>query len=199
MPIGRAFRKYGWDNFQHVILYKDLNEFDAKWIEKKLIELLKTQDDRFGYNICDGGDGSTGWKHSEEVKKLISEMASRRVREANPNYGNHWSEEQRRKASEKKMRKNLSDETLKKMSETARKRVGEKNPFYGKHHSAETKRLLSVPHCKRVKQFDIDGNFIKEYISLKEAGDSVGVCYEAIANCCRGKTNTSAGYKWAFA
>ena len=44
LPIGRAIRKYGWDNFSHKILYENLSETEAKRIEvnrkRQLIEHL---------------------------------------------------------------------------------------------------------------------------------------------------------------
>lgn len=197
LPIGRAFNKYGWDGFEHIILYENLSEDEAKEIEIKLIKELNTQDSRYGYNLCDGGEGVSGWKHTDEAKRIMSEKASKRTGDKNPNYGNYWSDEQKRIASEKK-KENMSDETRKKLSKSAKERVGIKNPFFGKHHNKETKEKLSSYRKRKVRQYNIDGSFIKEHDSIRDAGESVGVNPVAISNCCRGMSKTSAGFMWRY-
>jgi len=49
-----------------------------------LIKQYQTRNPQFGYNICVGGDGTSGVFFSEEVRKAISE---RMKGENNPNYG----------------------------------------------------------------------------------------------------------------
>lgn len=53
----RAINKYGWDNFEHIILYEGLNEEKAKTIERALIH---TRRECYGFNSCynisNGGD-----------------------------------------------------------------------------------------------------------------------------------------------
>lgn len=51
----RAIQKYGWNNFNHIILFENLPAERAFDIEKRLIRELKAQDDNFGYNVADGG------------------------------------------------------------------------------------------------------------------------------------------------
>lgn len=64
-----AISKYGWNNFDHLILYSELSKEDACEIERHLIKKYKTQDKRFGYNITSGGEV---FEHSEESKALMS-------------------------------------------------------------------------------------------------------------------------------
>lgn len=54
--FGRAIEKYGWDGFEHIILYTGLSEAEAKQMEIDLIREFRTQDRRYGYNITAGGD-----------------------------------------------------------------------------------------------------------------------------------------------
>ena len=65
-----AIKKYGWNNFDHLILYSELSKEEACEIEQYLIAKYKTQDKRYGYNIASGGQY---FKHSEESKVLMSE------------------------------------------------------------------------------------------------------------------------------
>jgi len=52
--------------------------------------------------------------------------------------------------------------------------------------------------CKKVKQYEFNGTFIKEYCSLSEAGRRTGVDHRYISLVCNGKRKTSGGYKWKF-
>lgn len=104
----RAIQKYGWDNFQHLILFTDLSKADAEKIEIELIAKYKTTDNQYGYNIENGGN--TVGTHSKETKRKISqwhkENSNRyntdeikgKISKANKgktawNKGLHWSEE----------------------------------------------------------------------------------------------------------
>lgn len=67
-----AIEKYGWDGFEHIIIFNNLLEDEAKSEEKRLIALWNTQDKRFGYNSTAGGDGLLGYKPSQETRALWS-------------------------------------------------------------------------------------------------------------------------------
>ena len=86
-----AILKYGWDNFEHTVLYDFLSEEEAKRIEIELIAKWNTQDNRYGYNIAAGGESSSGYILSEEVRKRISEAHK----------GHYVSEETKQKHREK--------------------------------------------------------------------------------------------------
>lgn len=104
----RSILKYGWDNFQHLILYSGLSKEDAEKMEIDLIAKYKTTNNQFGYNIENGGN--TIGTHSEETRKKISEWhkgkhlsedGKRRISEANKgrtawNKGRHWTDEEKR-------------------------------------------------------------------------------------------------------
>ena len=84
-----AIEKYGWDNFEHEVIASNLTKKEADNFEQILIKELKTQEKKYGYNICDGGNmqNSMRGKHlSEEQKRKLSES---RKGENNPMYGIH--------------------------------------------------------------------------------------------------------------
>ena len=62
--FGKAIEKYGWDIFEHEILYSNLPQEDAKQKEKELIKKYNTQVPN-GYNITIGGD--INWKSSFRI------------------------------------------------------------------------------------------------------------------------------------
>ena len=131
----RAINKYGWDNFEHIVLFDNLTKAEAELMEKFYIALYDTINQYKGYNISLGGD--TGIKHSEETKKKLSESHKG---ENNPMYGkNPWNKG-----------KTHSEETRKKLSEANKGknnpnygRKGEKHPMYGKNHSEESRKKIS--------------------------------------------------------
>lgn len=73
---------------------------------------------------------------------------------------------------------------------------GEKHPMFGKTHSQEVKNKLSIHFSKPIIQLSLDGTFIKEWTSIKEASKELRLC--GICRCCKGKLKTSGGYKWKY-
>jgi group I intron endonuclease len=67
-----AVKKYGWDNFDHIILNEGLSEHVAKDIEKTLIHKYDSTNKTKGYNTTKGGDGTTGYKVNDNTKLKIS-------------------------------------------------------------------------------------------------------------------------------
>lgn len=92
-----AIKKYGWNNFSHVVLFDGLSEDEAKSKEIELISKYKLNDRQYGYNITEGGEGTKG---------LSGEL--------HPFYGKHLSEEHRKNISisHKKLIQNLEDTTI---------------------------------------------------------------------------------------
>jgi hypothetical protein len=54
-------------------------------------------------------------------------------------------------------------------------------------------------NSKPVRQYDYDGNLIKEYASSNEAGRAMGVRPYCISFCCRGKIGSVKGFLWKYA
>ena len=52
--------------------------------------------------------------------------------------------------------------------------------------------------CRHVLQYDVNGNFLREYESAFAAAKSVGGWVESIRRCCNHQQNTCAGYKWEY-
>jgi group I intron endonuclease len=64
-----AIQKYGWNNFEHLIIEQGLDKESACELERRLIKEYDTQNKMKGYNITDGGEF---FRHTEESKKLMS-------------------------------------------------------------------------------------------------------------------------------
>ena len=100
-------------------------------------------------------------------------------------------------------------EAAKKAKETRKEKgysmVGENNPFYGKKHSTSTldkirQTMILKGRMKKVKQYTLDGQLVKEYQSIS---DAVKINHyksnSTINECCKGKRKTAYGYKWSYA
>ena len=68
-----AIKKYGWENFEHIILEENLTRKEASEKEKYYIRLYNTNNENYGYNITSGGDNNfTRNKLTEEQRINIS-------------------------------------------------------------------------------------------------------------------------------
>jgi group I intron endonuclease len=74
-------------------------------------------------------NGMYGKTHTEEAKKIISEVHK----------GNVYC-----------LGKKASEETKQKMSENAKLKIGEKNPFFGKHHTQETIKKINLHRILKI-------------------------------------------------
>lgn len=73
--FGKAIEKYGWNNFEHIILEGDITLKQAQALEKIYIISLDAKAPN-GYNLTDGGEGTQGYHLDEETKKRIGEKVS---------------------------------------------------------------------------------------------------------------------------
>ena len=112
MPIIQALLKYGQDNFAVLIVeYVDV-EILAIRETHYITQLLPY------YNVLKQGYSSLGYKHTEETKKMLTELAKNRVHSS-------------------------STKVL-----ISRALVGQNNPFYNKNHSFESKLRMIEANSK---------------------------------------------------
>lgn len=67
-----ALYKYGYNNFTFSIVAVTDNDDMLNFLERYYIKKYKSNIIKFGYNLTDGGEGSTGYKHTDDAKKKIS-------------------------------------------------------------------------------------------------------------------------------
>lgn len=111
----RAIQKYGWDNFQHEILFECLTKEEAEQKEIELIAYYDTTNSSKGYNMTAGG----GYNFN----------------------------------------------------------------------------IALMP----VKQYTLDGIFVKEYECIQDASEETGINKGNISLCCNNERKTTGGYIWRFA
>jgi group I intron endonuclease len=123
-------------------------------------------------NIKEGGNGYG--KHSEETKKIIKEKRAKQI----------FSEESKSKRIN----------TLKKVIHTKEWNAKVGLAQIGKVISEITKVKLR----KSILQYDLNGNFIKEWDSSRNASKFYNTRESNICNCLRGNAKTAKGFKWQY-
>lgn len=143
----RSIRKYGKDNFKWEIIYECDDELILNVMETmKIIVEHSHVSENNGYNLTWGGDGISGYKHTEESKIKIRESNKgyipwnkgkidvysneTKVKKSNSAKGKKHTEESKQKMSI--VKKNISNETRQKMSKSQT----------GRKHTEETKRKI---------------------------------------------------------
>lgn len=106
-----AIKKYGWENFEHTILFDSLSKEEAEKKEIALIQQYKSSDTNYGYNIAKGGISGVPY-HSQTSKEKMSINSSG---DKNPMFGKHHSEETKEKIRQKAIGRKATEETIKKL------------------------------------------------------------------------------------
>lgn len=176
-----SYNKYGEINFSFTVLEscENLNERECYWIE-----IFTSVNNKKGYNKTHGGDSGI---RSEETKGKISSWQKGRKLTATHianilkgNTGRKHSQETKDYMRKLYKGRPLTEETKKKISYAKK----------GKKLSAETRLKLKGRGNRPVIQYDIKGDFIKEFESAKLAGETLGLWKSDITQCCIGNRKT---------
>lgn len=133
----RAIVKYGWDNFNHEILYRGLEYEDACETEIRLIAEHNSTDRKHGYNVSLGGESVIPYekrKISDEKKAEMNAIRSEIMKEKwkDPEFREKTVNSLRESAKRPEYRKRVSDgvklalqdeELRKQRSETMKRRM----------------------------------------------------------------------------
>ena len=171
-----AIQKYGWDNFEHNILFTELTKEQACLKEQELIKEYNSMNREFGYNSTSGGDIFT---MNEETKQKISQAMMGNQN----NLGHPCSEEKKKKISNAQKGREFTEKHKQKLSEAAKNR-----------HvpcSEEKKQILKEKsHKKPVYCEELD----KIFESVQECGRQLGIPATNISKLCNGRGKTLKGY-----
>lgn len=78
-----AIKKYGWDNFEHIILFENKTKEEAETLEILYIKILLSNNRHYGYNIASGGNVSQGM-----TEEMIFKAS--KTRKGKYTRGNSW-------------------------------------------------------------------------------------------------------------
>lgn len=188
-----AIKKYGWDNFKHEILYKNLTAEEASQVEKMMIAKFESNKPTKGYNMTIGGEGCSGRIVTQATRELLKESLKKYKQifqyDKKGNLIKEW---------------NSCEEILKYF------RVkGESNLYshlYGKQKSFrgfifKLKKDEKVQYkikttAKRIRCYSKEGVYIKTFASYQEAYKETGALPSVIVQCLKNKCVSAGGYVW---
>jgi group I intron endonuclease len=139
--------------------FEDCCELESFYINKYKNEGMRL------VNMTDGGDGSIGFKHTEETILKLKEIAKQRAK--NNQYIN-----------------TLKEYGLKQWE-----------------NKTENEKLLNKLNQKgrrNIKQFTLDGIFVKEFISLREIERELGYFRANITPCLKGEFKQAYNFIWKY-
>ncbi len=186
-----AIQKYGWDNFEHEILFTNLTAEEAAKKEIELIEFYHSDDRSKGYNISPGGnlisESSKDLIRQSRAENKLNDKQSKRAKE-------YWDDPEWRESTIKSMRGKKRTEEQKEhykvgrakqppMSEESRRKIREKLSTKKGENSIRKKTVLQIePVTMKV---------VKKYPTAREAAAAVGASINSIATTCRKDINSN--------
>lgn len=174
-----AIQKYGWDNFEHIVLIENLTKEVACICETYLINKYNTTNEYYGYNLRYGGEHPT---HTEMSKKRISENHADFSGMNHPNYGKH-----------------LSLETKLKISKS---HTGYKHDEKFKKEHSDRMKGHKNPRAKRVRCVNTGEIFDTARLAAKWSnqcdGSNIGKCCKGLSEFAGVHPETKERLKWEY-
>lgn len=166
-----AIQKYGWDNFDHVILFDNLTQSEACEKEKEMIFYYQSNNKSFGYNVSPGGENGHNDLWNDPEYRIVQTRERK----------DRWNDVQFREKHAQSMK------------------VAMENDSYKQKQSIKTKERwdngeFSDIFCKPV--MCLETGII--YKSVKEASDKTDIHRTDIGKCCNKEQKTAQGYHWVF-
>ena len=181
----RAIKKYGWNDFEHNILYEGLSNREALEIESTLIKKYKSLG--VSYNISDGYEESG-------ISKRIPII----VYDTGGNYVGAYISIHKASIELGIPETNITMALSNKYNITQAKgyvflkegdNILDKLDKVNKRHSSARRPVI---------QLTKNGQILAEFNSVSDAANSLGCGTGSISNCLKGRYKTAAGYKWRY-
>lgn len=184
----RAIQKYGWDNFQHEILFEDLTEEEAQQKEIELIAYYDSTDQTKGYNITAGGGYNIN-AILRPVKQYTSDGVFIQEYEC-IKYG--------------AIATNINKSAISMCCNNKAKLAGGciwqfADVELTKEHIDWCNSDKRSENCIAVHRYSMRGEFIQEYKSLTLAGLATNTDPTSITLCCKGEYKSVADSIWRYA
>lgn len=209
----RSYQKHGKENHTKQIIHHFIGEItqqDIDYWERRYIDLYKAD----GYellNIREGG-GNNG-ALSNETKELLRQRKNEWIK-LNPekqktitaaacasNIGKKRSEDTKKLMSQTATGKQRTEEHCNNISKAKK---GKPSSFKGKSFSEASKKKLSESKkgngMVAIVQYDLSGNIVKEWPSIKEAAETLNLPTGTIGGCVRRTKHykTCGGFIWRY-
>lgn len=172
LPFHRAIRKYGMDSFEYSILCR-ITCSNTETLSEILDNLEQYYIVKYNSKVPTGYNASDGGEGNLGI--ILSSETRAKMSKAKK--GHKVSEETREKMSEWQVGKKLSEDTKNKIRDSHIGKICNKRPC-----------------C----QYTLDGEFISEYSSIKEAAEMNNINKVSISLVLSGKHKTAGGYTWKY-
>jgi len=226
--LQNAWNKYGEDKFSyHVLEYCNFSEckiredyycklydshnndkgfnlrptgidLKSKFPQETKDKIKKSLQTSEKFKNRDSGKGMRGKKHSGETKLQMSNSAKGKI----------LSKETRKKISEARKGKKLKKESILKQIDSRKKNNNPWHTDITKQKISESNKgkAKSKTHCENMKlsryktvlQYDLHGNFIKEWLGASQIRDELGYNQSNITGVCNGLRKTHKGFIWKY-
>lgn len=171
-----------------MILIDEVEEYNKKQLEIFYIELFKS----WGFNLMNKNEGGGGPKNhtQESINKIKNNRPKPKLRSST------WDEKSRKRQSEALKGKPKPDGFGDMMRQV---RIGKPKP-----KEMSIKLSLSLKgkpkkgSYKPVVQYDLEGNLIKEWLSINHAANGTNSNASTISKVCRGIFKQTKGYNWKY-
>lgn len=185
-----AIQKYGWNDFDHVVLLSNLEHEQAKAIEIQLIAKFDLMNPANGYNITEGGDGGpimigadNPWSKPIYQYSLAGDFITK------------WET------------LSLAGESLN-ISPSAITNAASGKSHYARGYqwsyekveklSPYTGKIFGKKEYPRVYKISFDGELVKIYDDLHKIQDFDPVKYNRVRAVCLGEGKSAYGFFWLF-
>ena len=174
----RSLKKHGYELHKFEIIEECL----IKQLDKREIYWIKFyKSNREGLNIREGGMSPKNTL--ETIEKIRNKAIGRKL-----------SEEAKNKISESK--KGNKNNLGKKHTKEHNEKIGKANT--GRSFGKERSEKIIMKISKPIIQYDLEGNFIKEWGSATMASRTLGFNQGQISRCCRGIRSNYKNFIFAF-
>jgi len=177
----RAIQKYGWNNFEHIVLEENISDLEmANNREKYYISLYNSTEGKYGYNIQAGGNEQTLLSKNVYQYSLNGEYIKSYNSIADATRDN-----------------NLCEGKISDCCNGKRKSTGGYMWSYFKHHCMT--EYTCDTNSRTVHKYALSGKYIKTYEHLSDAVKEMNLINGGhISSCCNGNRQTAYGFMWRY-
>lgn len=190
-----SIKKYGWENFEHKIVYANLTKNEACEKEIELIDFYETTDFNKGYNISFGGEGGLSGVYNLEsmsVKVYQYDMDGNFINE----YPSMMEAERQTGVENSAICGCCKGKTAYAKDYIWSYEYHDKiNPIDKLEHIINTVRKEQY---KPVHRYSIDGIYIDSFESLSIASKELNISFKLISKCCLGERYKTHGFIFSY-
>jgi group I intron endonuclease len=198
IKLQRAWNKNGENNFEFYILEEtSTNEIELREAEQKHLDLNNSYSPKSGYNISKKADCPYGNEKSGEFLKIFNKTKRKPIIQYNLD-GEFIKEWESLSEAAKFYKIKVSS-----IFANCKRRIKTVSGFVWRYKSEIENINTKIPineiknSCtKPILQYDLEGNFIKEWESTFLAGKTLNISLTMISNVCTGKNKTGGGFFW---